>query len=148
PDDGHINETFDSYFSGNTVQICPVGALTSREYRFMARPWDLQITPSTCNLCAAGCSINVGVRVQDGNVARFSAATNEATNEEWLCDKGRYGNGYISAPERLTQPLVRSGDALTPVTWDEAFAVMTEKVAPVLSGDKVAPVIVGAHLCD
>jgi len=148
PSTGDINETFDSYFSGNTVQICPVGALTSTEYRFMARPWDMQNITTTCNLCASGCAMHAGVRVQDGNVARFSAATNEDTNEEWLCDKGRYGNGYISSPERLTQPLVRRDGALQPTTWDDAFHELTEKLAPVLAGDADAGMIIGAHLCD
>ena len=148
PDGDDINETFDSYFSGNTVQICPVGALTSREYRFMARPWDLAIVPSTCNLCASGCSLNVGVRTQDGNVARFSAATNEATNEEWLCDRGRYGNAYISAPERLRQPMVRRDGNLAEVTWDEAFRFLRERVGFVVEGRGSAGVIAGESLCD
>jgi len=143
-----INETFDSYFSGNTVQICPVGALTSTGYRFMARPWDMQNVPTTCNLCASGCSLHAGVRVQDGNVARLNAYTNENTNEEWLCDKGRYGNEYISSPHRLTQPLVRRDGALQPITWDEAFRELTTNLAPVLAGDSDAGVIVGEHLCD
>ncbi len=143
-----INETFDSYFSGNTIQICPVGALTSTEYRFMARPWDMNNVGTTCNLCACGCAINAGVRVQDGNVARISAGVNEETNEEWLCDKGRFGNGYISSSHRLTQPLVRRDEGLVQITWDEAFNVMAEKLQPVLGGDKDAAVIVGGHLCD
>jgi NADH-quinone oxidoreductase subunit G len=147
PDDADINETFDSYFSGNTIQICPVGALTSREYRFMARPWDLQVVASTCNLCASGCSLNVGVRVQDGNVARFSAATNEDTNEEWLCDRGRFGNAYISAPERLTQPLARRDGNLVEITWDEAFRILRERMTPMLDGGR-AGVICGESLCD
>jgi NADH-quinone oxidoreductase subunit G len=143
-----INETFDSYFSGNTVQICPVGALTSTGYRFMARPWDMQNTVSTCNLCACGCALHAGVRVQDGNVARFNAFTNEDTNEEWLCDKGRYGNEYISSPARLTQPLIRRDGALVSATWDEAFRELSAELAPVLAGDAHAGIIVGEHLCD
>ena len=75
PRRGDISETFDSYFSGNTVQICPVGALTSPEYRFKSRPWDLQVVATTCNLCASGCALHAGVHVQDGNVVRFSGAT-------------------------------------------------------------------------
>jgi len=144
-----INETFDSYFSGNTIQICPVGALTSTEYRFMARPWDLGIVASTCNLCACGCSLNVGVRTQDGNVARFSAGTNEDTNEEWLCDRGRFGNAYISAPERLTQPMTRSQDGeLREVSWDEAFRVVRERLGPMVDGGRPAGLIAGESLCD
>ena len=123
-------EAFDSYFSGNTVQICPVGALTSSEYRFRARPWDVHNVASTCNLCSCGCSLNVGVRVQDGNVVRFSAAVNEDTNEEWLCDKGRYANAYISSPDRLTQPLVRRDGELYAVSWNEAFEKLAEGLGP------------------
>ncbi len=141
-------EDFDSYFSGNTVEICPVGALTSTEYRFKARPWDVHGVPSTCNLCASGCSIQVGVRVQDGNVVRFSSATNEDTNEEWLCDKGRYGNAYISSPDRLTHPFARKGDELEAVSWDEAFSIIGEKLGPVVSGDAEAALLVGESLCD
>ncbi len=141
-------ESFDSYYSGNTVQICPVGALTSTEYRFKARPWDVHNVASTCNLCASGCSIQVGVRVQDGNVVRFSAGTNEDTNEEWLCDKGRYGNAYISSPDRLTHPFARKGDNLEAVSWDEAFRILTEKLEPVLKGDGQAGLLVGESMCD
>jgi NADH-quinone oxidoreductase subunit G len=142
-------EAFDSYFSGNTVQICPVGALTSSEYRFRARPWDIHNVASTCNLCSSGCSLNVGVRVQDGNVVRFSAAVNEDTNEEWLCDKGRYANAYISSPDRLSQPLVRRDDGeLYAVAWNDAFEKLAEGLAPVLSGERQAGVIIGGSLCD
>jgi len=141
-------EAFDSYFSGNTVQICPVGALTSSEYRFRARPWDIHNVASTCNMCSCGCSLNVGVRVQDGNVVRFSAAVNEETNEEWLCDKGRYANAYISSPDRLAQPLVRRDGELYAVSWNEAFEKLAEGLAPVLNGEGQAGVIVGGSLCD
>jgi NADH-quinone oxidoreductase subunit G len=138
---------FDSYFSGNTIQICPVGALTSREYRFMARPWDLQVVGTTCNLCASGCSVHAGVRVQDGNVARFSSATNEDTNEEWLCDKGRFGNAYISSTERLTYPYVRKDDDLVPANWDVAFTALRDGLKPVIDGARSA-MIIGESLCD
>jgi NADH-quinone oxidoreductase subunit G len=142
------DEAFDSYFSGNTVQICPVGALTSTEYRFKARPWDVHNVASTCNLCASGCAIQVGVRVQDGNVVRFSAGTNEETNEEWLCDKGRYGNAYISSPDRLTHPFAKKDDGLEAVSWDEAFRILGDKLGPVVNGEGEAAVLVGESLCD
>ncbi len=143
-------EDFSSIFSGNTVQICPVGALTSTPYRFRARPWDLHNTTTTCNLCAAGCSLVASVRVQDGNLIRFSAATNEDTNEEWLCDKGRYGHAYISSPERLLQPMVRRGEELAPVSWDEAFGVLGERLGPLLGGGDRSRLgmLVGGSLCD
>ncbi|MEX2394072.1 MAG: 2Fe-2S iron-sulfur cluster-binding protein, partial [Actinomycetota bacterium] len=147
-EDGEITQGFDSYFSGNTVQICPVGALTSTEYRFKSRPWDLQVQATTCNLCASGCAMYAGVRVQDGKVVRFSAATNEDTNEEWLCDKGRFGTGYISAPTRLSYPYVRKGNDLAPASWDEAFDVLAEQLKPVLDGGAKAGMIVGESLLD
>jgi NADH-quinone oxidoreductase subunit G len=148
PDAGDISQTFDSYFSGNTVQICPVGALTSTEYRFKSRPWDLQVVPTTCNLCASGCAIHAGVRVQDGNVVRFSSAVNEETNEEWLCDKGRYGNAYLSAPDRLSYPYARKGADLVPVTWVEAFELLEEKLRPILDASEPTAMIIGESLCD
>ncbi len=148
PDAGDISQTFDSYFSGNTVQICPVGALTSTEYRFKSRPWDLQVVPTTCNLCASGCAIHAGVRVQDGNVVRFSSAVNEETNEEWLCDKGRYGNAYISSSERLSYPYARKGADLVPVTWVEAFAILEQKLGPILEAGEPTGMIIGESLCD
>jgi NADH-quinone oxidoreductase subunit G len=148
PDESDISQTFDSYFSGNTVQICPVGALTSTEYRFRSRPWDLQVVPTTCNLCASGCAIHAGVRVQDGNVVRFSSAVNEDTNEEWLCDKGRYGNAYLSSPERLSYPYARKGNDLQPVTWVEAFELLEEKLRPIIDNGEPTGMIVGESLCD
>jgi NADH-quinone oxidoreductase subunit G len=148
PDADDINQTFDSYFSGNTVQICPVGALTSTEYRFRSRPWDLQVVPTTCNLCASGCAIHAGVRVQDGNVVRYSSATCEETNEEWLCDKGRYGNAYISSPERLSYPYARKGNDLAPVTWVEAFEILEQKLKPIMEAGEPTGMIIGESLCD
>ena len=148
PDSDDIKQTFDSYFSGNTVQICPVGALTSTEYRFKSRPWDLQVVETTCNLCASGCAMYAGVRVQDGNVVRFSAATSEDTNEEWLCDKGRFGNGYISSPDRLTYPYARKGNELVPVTWNEAFDILAEGLKPVIDEGGPSALIIGESLCD
>jgi NADH-quinone oxidoreductase subunit G len=139
---------FDSYFSGNTVQICPVGALTSTEYRFQSRPWDLHQVPTTCNLCASGCAIHASVRVQDGKVVRFAAATNEDTNEEWLCDKGRYGNGYLSTSDRLSYAYARKGDKLEPVSWVEAFDVLREGLKPVLDDGAASGMIIGESLCD
>lgn len=143
-------EDFDSYFSGNTVQICPVGALTSREYRFQARPWDLQHRETTCNLCASGCAVDSSVRVQDGNLVRFSGAVNEETNTEWLCDKGRYGHAYVSSTERLTQPQVRREGELQPVSWDEAFRVLSQRLEGVVDegAEGAAGVVCGGSLTD
>ena len=98
-------EPFDSYFSGNTIQICPVGALTSKPYRFLSRPWDLLSTATTCSFCAVGCPLSVERRGDE--VLRAQALPNDAVNLFWNCDKGRYGHRYVSHADRLRTPLVR-----------------------------------------
>ncbi|HXW43624.1 MAG TPA: NADH-quinone oxidoreductase subunit G [Streptosporangiaceae bacterium] len=113
---------FDSYFSGNTVQICPVGALTGATYRFRARPFDLVSTPSVCEHCAAGCQQRTDHR--RGAVTRRMAGNAPAVNEEWNCDKGRWAFTYTTQPDRLVSPLVRdSAGVLQPASWPEAFRV-------------------------
>ncbi|MDQ3615603.1 MAG: NADH-quinone oxidoreductase subunit G [Actinomycetota bacterium] len=116
-------EPFESYFSGNTIQICPVGALTSASYRFRARPFDLVSTPSICEHCASGCALRTDHR--RGKVTRRLAGFDPDVNEEWNCDKGRFGFMYSRTPDRLTHPLVRDEDSgeLRPASWTEAFAV-------------------------
>ncbi|MGD0687477.1 MAG: NADH-quinone oxidoreductase subunit G, partial [Streptosporangiaceae bacterium] len=112
---------FDSYFSGNTVQICPVGALTGASYRFRARPYDLVSTPSVCEHCAAGCRQRTDHR--RGAVTRRLAGNDPLVNEEWNCDKGRWAFTYATQPDRLAGPLVRdSGGVLRPASWPEAAA--------------------------
>jgi len=116
-------EPFESYFSGNTIQICPVGALTSASYRFRARPFDLVSTPSVCEHCASGCAMRTDHRRD--KVARRLAGNDPDVNEEWSCDKGRFGFMYSRQPDRLTHPLVRDEEdgELRPASWMEAFAV-------------------------
>jgi len=122
-------EPFESYFSGNTIQICPVGALTSAAYRFRSRPFDLVSTPSVCEHCASGCALRVDHR--RGRVMRRLAADDPAVNEEWNCDKGRFGFGWSRQPDRLTHPLVRDEDTgqLRPASWIEAFVVAARGLA-------------------
>jgi NADH-quinone oxidoreductase subunit G len=116
---------FDSYFSGNTVQVCPVGALTGAAYRFRARPFDLVSTPSVCEHCAAGCRQRTDHR--RGKVARRLAGDDPAVNEEWNCDKGRWGFTYATEPDRLRGPLVRNSDGvLESASWPHALAVAAE----------------------
>ena len=113
-------EPFDSYFSGNTIQICPVGALTSASYRFRSRPFDLVSTPTVCEHCAAGCTLRTDHRRH--KVTRRLAWDNPAVNEEWNCDKGRFAFAY-TAQDRLTHPLVRGSDGeLHVASWPEALA--------------------------
>ena len=123
-------QPFDSVFSGNTVQICPVGALTAKPYRFTARPWDLEQIESTCTTCAVGC--RVAVQSSGNRLTRVLGVDSEPVNHGWLCDKGRYtiesidANGdatdLLHSATRVTQPLVRRNDVLTPVSWGEALA--------------------------
>ncbi|OZE98907.1 NADH-quinone oxidoreductase subunit G [Rhodococcus sp. 15-1154-1] len=116
------NEPFESYFSGNTVQVCPVGALTGAAYRFRARPYDLVSTPSACEHCASGCAQRTDHR--RGKVLRRLAGDDPTVNEEWNCDKGRWAFTYATEPDRLTTPLVRTADgSLEPASWSEAMAV-------------------------
>jgi NADH-quinone oxidoreductase subunit G len=114
------DEPFESYFSGNTTQICPVGALTSAQYRFRARPFDLRSEPSVCEHCASGCAQRTDYR--RGKITRRLAGEDPAVNEEWNCDKGRFAFRYVSANQRLTTPLVRRDGELQPASWPEAWA--------------------------
>lgn len=120
---GIADETpFDSYFSGNTVQICPVGALTGTAYRFRARPFDLVSTPSVCEHCASGCAQRTDHR--RGRVLRRLAGDDPTVNEEWNCDKGRWAFTYATQGDRIATPLVRDADGTQrPASWSEAVAV-------------------------
>ena len=119
---------FDSYFSGNTVQICPVGALTGTSYRFRARPYDLVSTPGVCEHCAAGCRQRTDHR--RGAVTRRLAGNDPAVNEEWNCDKGRWAFSYATQPDRLVSPLVRDeAGVLQPASWPEAIAAAARGLA-------------------
>jgi NADH-quinone oxidoreductase subunit G len=118
---------FDSYFSGNTVQICPVGALTNARYRFRARPFDLVSVPTVCEHCASGCALRTDVR--RGEVQRRLAGADPQVNEEWNCDKGRFAFPYL-AEDRITHPLLR-GEAgeLRVASWPEALGVAADGLA-------------------
>jgi NADH-quinone oxidoreductase subunit G len=116
------NDPFESYFSGNTVQICPVGALTGASYRFRARPFDLVSTPSACEHCASGCDMRTDVR--RGKTLRRLAGDDPAVNEEWNCDKGRWAFKYVSQKDRITAPLIRDERGeLREASWTEALQV-------------------------
>ena len=122
-----LGQSFDSNFSGNTIEICPVGALTSRQFRFKGRPWEVKSVDSVCSKCGNGCNIAVGHRL--GEIVRINGRTNEAVNEEWTCDKGKFGHAYVNSAERLTTPLLRtmSGDH-RPISWDEALRLLVERL--------------------
>jgi NADH-quinone oxidoreductase subunit G len=124
--------TFDGHpyvapFSGNIVELCPVGALTSRPYRFRARPWDIENAGSVCTLCPAQC--NVAFTVRDDRVLRVMARENEEVDDGWLCDKGRFAYQSIHAEERVTAPMVREGGVLGEVSWERALSEATAALA-------------------
>ena len=139
---------FDSTFSGNTVQICPVGALTAKPYRFTARPWDLEQVESTCTTCAVGC--RVAVQSSGNRLTRVLGVDSEPVNHGWLCDKGRFTiesvDGHqddvelLSAATRIREPLIRENGVLVPVTWGDALA----KAATLLQDAASTPGGVGA----
>ena len=111
---------FQSYFSGNTVQICPVGALTGASYRFRARPFDLLSTSSVCEHCSSGCDLRTDWR--RGKVTRRLAGNDPQVNEEWNCDKGRWAFHYATQPDRLLTPLVRNAAGeLVAASWPDAL---------------------------
>src|SRR3954468_1886863 len=112
-------EPFQSYYSGNTVQICPVGALTGAAYRFRARPFDLVSSPSVCEHCSSGCAQRTDHR--RGRVLRRLAGDDPEVNEEWNCDKGRWAFTYATQPDRITRPLVREDGVLREASWTEAL---------------------------
>lgn len=124
---------FDSIWSGNTTDVCPVGALTTVDFRFGARPWEMKYAASICNHCPVGCNLAVNVRREDktgGDVAikRIMPRQNESVNEIWICDKGRMAYQYAESKQRLTQPLVRKGQELVPAAWDEALDMAASRI--------------------
>src|SRR5690606_29993086 len=143
---GAGDEPSNSYFSGNTVQICPVGALTGAQYRFRARPFDLVSTPSVCEHCSAGCAQRTDHR--RGKVMRRLDGDDPAVNEEWNCDKGRWGFPYETAADRITTPLVRDAQTgeLRPASWPEALAVAAEGLTLARDGAYGIGVLPGGRL--
>ncbi|MBD0863175.1 NADH-quinone oxidoreductase subunit G [Gordonia sp. zg691] len=129
----YADEPFDSYFSGNTVQICPVGALTGAQYRFRARPFDLVSTPSVCEHCASGCAQRTDHR--RGTVLRRLAGDDPEVNSEWNCDKGRWAFTYTTAADRIASPLVRDRHGeLHAVSWAHALRAAADGLAAANGG--------------
>jgi len=145
---------FESKFSGNVIEICPVGALTSAKYRFRARPWDLETKPSICLECSNGC--NVWFDHRASKFVRINGRTNEAVNEEWTCDQGKFGHDWYNDPRRLIQPLIRAEapeltesageapQAFRPARWADAYDVIAPRFQSqgsrvgVLAGSKIS----------
>jgi NADH-quinone oxidoreductase subunit G len=130
---------FTSRFSGNVIEICPVGALTSRTYRFRARPWDITTQKTVCTMCSNGCTLYADSR--SGKVVRFNARENPEVNEVWTCDKGKFEQTYMHAPDRILQPMVRRGKEWEPIRWGDAYELILQRwsaLAPDGGGRAVA----------
>jgi NADH-quinone oxidoreductase subunit G len=140
------DEPYESSFSGNVIQICPVGALTSADFRFKARPFDMTSTPSVCNHCSSGC--NVTVQARRGQIVRTLARDNPDVNEVWTCDKGRFGQAYVQRPERITEPMVKKNGSFVAVSWLEAVRIVSERLDAARANDEATAVLAGARLPD
>jgi NADH-quinone oxidoreductase subunit G len=142
----YSNPKFDSHYSGNTADICPVGALTTRDFRFGARAWELTNVPSLCNHCGVGCNTVLGTRT--GQIKRVMPRQNEAVNEIWICDKGRFGHHFNGSDRRLTNPLVRKDGELVETSWGEALKLVAEKLLSIkaTAGANAIGGIAGARL--
>ena len=139
------DEPFSSYFSGNTVQICPVGALTAKPYRFKARPWDLSQQESTCTTCSVGC--RTVVQSSHDELLRYMGVDSDPVNHGWLCDRGRFNFESVKSADRVLQPLVRQADGFQPATWSTALAEAAGLIlaANAAGGPKSIAVIGGAR---
>ena len=136
----HPGKRLDNNYSLNTVDICPVGALTSKDFRFQMRVWFLKETKSICTGCATGCNTIVGSR--EGVVYRQTPRENEAVNSQWMCDQGRLGFHYIHSPERLTEPLAKVGQGKLPTPWAEVIPNLAAQLRG-LRADQIAIIASG-----
>src|SRR5207245_11535070 len=136
------DEPYRAPFSGNVVELCPVGALTSTTYRFEARPWEIQDVPTVCGMCPVGCNINATTR--EGKVKRILSRNHPEVDDGWLCDKGRFAYGHLHAQDRLRDPLLRvRRRGFEEVSWeralDEAERLLREadgRIVTALSGSE------------
>ena len=135
-------------FSGNVIELCPVGALTSTQYRFEARPWEIQYVPTVCGLCPAGCNIHATTR--EGEVKRIQSRNHPEVDGGWLCDKGRFSYPHLYAEDRVREPLVRGELGLEPISWDAALDRAEEllrgaggRIVTALSGSETTEIAYG-----
>ncbi|HEY5425527.1 MAG TPA: molybdopterin-dependent oxidoreductase [Candidatus Tumulicola sp.] len=132
-------EPYRHNFTGNVTEICPVGALTSKVYRFKSRPWDLRRTQTSCTQCAVGCQQFADVRY--GTVVRtMSVENDDKISDGWLCDRGRYNIGFYASPERLTQPLYKKNGTFVQIGWDDAFTLWRKAIAAAIAANGVSGV--------
>jgi NADH-quinone oxidoreductase subunit G len=113
-------------FTGNVTELCPVGALTSKTYRFKSRPWDLHRTKTTCTQCPVGCGMFADVRY--GTLLRTMSIEDDTVSDGWLCDRGRYNIGFYDSPERVLQPLYKKNGTFVQIGWDDAFAIWAKAI--------------------
>ncbi|MDM8530101.1 NADH-quinone oxidoreductase subunit NuoG [Anaerolineales bacterium HSG25] len=142
---------FDSHYSGNATDVCPVGALTTKDFRFGARSWEMKNVPSICNHCGVGCNTVLGTRKGGsgtGQLKRVMPRQNETVNELWICDKGRFGHHFNESPNRLTTPLIRQDGQLVESTWADVLPFIGEKISSIKSanGSTALGGIAGARL--
>ena len=139
-------EAYRHNFTGNVTELCPVGALTSKQYRFKARPWDLRRTTTSCTQCAVGCQMHVDVR--HGNTQRtMSVTTDDAISDWWLCDRGRYNINFYTSPARITQPLYKQDGQWMQIGWDDALQLWATAIAEAVKANpKTAGAIGGGRL--
>jgi NADH-quinone oxidoreductase subunit G len=139
------DQPFASYFSGNTVQLCPVGALTAKPYRFKARPWDLDQVESTCTTCAVGC--RTVVQASRDELVRYLGVDSDPVNWSWLCDRGRFNFESVNSDQRLGAPLVRGEGGLTETTWNAALDVAAQLIADAIKsgGPRGVAILGGAR---
>jgi NADH-quinone oxidoreductase subunit G len=133
-------------FTGNVTELCPVGALTSKTYRFKSRPWDLERTQTTCTQCSVGCQQFADVRY--GQLRRTMLVEEDPISDGWLCDRGRYNIGFYESPDRLRQPLYRKDDDWTQIGWDDAFILWAKAIRRAIAerGAESVGVIGGGRL--
>jgi NADH-quinone oxidoreductase subunit G len=137
----HDGRPYVAPFTGNIIELCPVGALTSRAYRFRARPWDVENAGSICTMCPSQCNVELTLR-DDAKVVRVLARDNEEVDDGWLCDKGRFGYQSFRSDRRLTAPMVRDGGFLREVSWERALDEATALLQK--SGERTVAIVGGA----
>lgn len=124
-------EPMSTLFSGNTAHVCPVGAITSRLFRFSARCWELEVSPSICDRCAVGC--NISLHSKYNRLKRIVTRPHDAVNDEWLCDRGQFDHSFADAGARVTQPMLRVDGELKPVSWEEALAHTSDTMGRIVT---------------
>ena len=137
------HEDFPAGFSGNTIRVCPVGALTSKPFRFKARPWELIKTPSVCSLCSVGCNLREDVR--ENRLLRVVGLENKQVNDGWLCDRGQFGYDYVQSPNRLRVPLVRKNGQLQEASWEEAYKAVADGLTQAKSHGAASVGVLGSE---